>query len=373
MIVVMILPDDNIERGIYQAVSRGYEWLFQTGQGKANWKLVDHTALVAIAMTLREPKNSHWIMAIRKWLVSQQSEIEPETFSWDESVSDTSMALIALIRMGVIPKDPAIVNGISFLRKVFHYNKRMNWEDEPWETSWAIMAIAESGDSQAMDEACQGARWLLEIQEPNGAVIAPHYTAYFIKVVQTICKKQTIEGYCILDESRYKESANRAADYLLSNIDKDTLWTGEPWSNGEIVWALASTGRFPFDNPQLLNMVVDWFVKKQGADGNWYDPEDTACSILGLLALLKSYLLHNLQDKALKEDVDTMIYNHLRRMYEPPKLMMEKKFVEVLEDGTTTLNFSPTTLKVSAILFAIVSGFTVLYAIWDFLVDILGI
>lgn len=366
------MTDDHIEREVYRTVSLGYEWLFLAGQGNANWKLVDHTALVAMALTIREPKSSPWIVAVRNWLISQQHEMEPNVSSWDENVSDSSMALIALLRMGLPPTDPVITSGIGFLKKVFHYHKRPNWEDEPWETSWAIMAISESGDNLAMDEACQGARWLMEIQEPNGAIIAPHYSAYFIKVVQSICNKQKSKGYCLLDEARFKESAQRASDYLLNTIDEETLWTGEPWSNGQIVWALASSDHFPYDDPTKLNVIIDWFVRHQDADGNWYDPEDTASSILGLIALLKGYLLYKLQGQTTHEDTDTVIYNHLRRMYEPPKLMLGRKFIEKLEDGTTTINLSPTTLKIALLLFALASGFTVLTALWDFLVSLLG-
>jgi len=365
-------PDDQIEREIYHAVSRGFEYLFQMGQGKGNWKLVDHTALAAMALTIREPKNSLWVLAVRKWLISQQTEMEPGVASWDESVSDTAMALIALLRMGVLPSDPTVAKGLRFLEKVFYYNKRNNWEDEPWETSWSITAISDAGDTETLDEACQGVRWLMGIQEPNGAIIAPHYTAYFVNVVRAVCHRQTQRGYCVMDEAKLHESAKRAADYLLQTLDDESLWTGEAWSNGQILWSLASSGRFPIEDRQMMNKVISWFVRNQGVDGNWYDTEDTACAILGLVALLKDYLFQKAKGQAIQEDVDTVIYNHLRRLYQAPKLNLGKKFFEVLEDGTTTLNFSPRALKAAAIIFAIASGLTVVLALWDYIAGVLG-
>jgi hypothetical protein len=360
-------PDDQIEREIYHVVSRGYEYLFNQGQGKGNWKLVDHTSLVAMALMIREPKNSPWIKTVKDWLISQQTEMEPGVASWDECVSDTAMALIALLRMGVQPSDPAVAKGLKFLQKVFHYNKRFNWEDEPWETSWSITAIAESGDYETLDEACQGVRWLAGIQEPNGAIIAPHYTAYFVNVVRAVCHRQTHKGYCVMDEDKLHESAKRASEYLLRTMTEEDLWTGEAWSNGQIIWSLASGGLFPIEDRKTLSMVVSWFIRNQEKDGGWFDAEDTACAILGLVAILKEYLLHKANGHGIQEDVETVISNHLRRLYVTPKLNLKKSFVEVLEDGTTTLNFSPRALKTAAIVFAIVSGLTVIIALWDFI------
>ena len=366
-------PDDQLERDIYEAVSHGFEWIFKTGQGQAHWKLVDHTALAALALVLREPKNSPWILSIKKWLVSQQTELEPGIASWDESVSDTSFAIIALLRMGVQPNDPVIQKGLAFLNKLFYANGRANWEDEPWETSWAILAISLTGNSDYLDEACQGASWLMDIQDANGAIIAPHYTAYSVKVAQTVCKRQSLKGYCMLDEHKYRINSKKAADYLLRIMDEEVLWTGEAWSNGQILWALASTGHFPFEDQATVRKVVDWFVRTQQPDGNWYDAEDTACAIIGLVALLRGYLLQQTDGQPQKEDVSTIICNHLRRMYEAPRLVLGRKFIQVQEDGTTTLNFSPTTLKAAAILFGIISGLTVVIALWDFIRESFGL
>ena len=121
------------------------------------------------------------------------------------------------------------------------------------------------------------------------------------------------------------------------------------------------------EDRQAVSKVVSWFVRNQGVDGNWFDAEDTACAILGLVALLKDYLLHKSKGQGVQEDAETVIYNHLRRLYEAPKLNLGKKFLEVQEDGTTTLNFSPRAVKTVAIIFAIASGLTVVIALWDFI------
>jgi hypothetical protein len=366
-LAVLQTPDDQVEREIYHAVSRGFEYLFKVGQGKGHWKRVDHTSLAAMALTIREPKSSPWVKAVRKWLISQQTEMEEGVASWDESVSDSAMALIALLRIGVLPNDPAVVKVLKFLSKVFNYKARPNWEDEPWETSWSITAIAEAGDPEALDEACQALRWLAAMQEPSGAIIAPHYTAYFINAVRAICHRQTSSGYCVIDEAKLQEQAKKASEYLMRTMDDEELWTGEAWSNGQILWCLASGGRFPIEDQTSMSKTVSWFVRNQGTDGNWFDSEDTACAILGLVALLKDYLLHKAKGQGIEEDAETVIYNHLRRLYEAPKLNLGKKFVEVQEDGTTTLNFSPRAIKTAAIIFAIISGMTVIIALWDFI------
>jgi hypothetical protein len=279
---------------------------------------------------------------------------------------------MALLRMGMLNSDPAIGKAMRFLGNCYTANKRPNWEDEPWETSWAILAICESGSSELMDEACDGMRWLMNMQDQRGALVAPHYTAYYVKIVEVLCKKQACRGYCLLNEKEIKETAKKGAAHLMTIVEGEQLWTGEPWSNGQILWALCSSGQFPVEDAASVEMVLDWFQAAQEPKGNWGDAEDTACAIIGLLALLKQRMMDRSEERLKVEDADTIVYNHLRRLYEPPRPCPERKLVQVQEDGTTTINLSSRTLKVAAILFGLASGFTVVLALWEYFKSYLG-
>jgi len=365
-------PDNRLEENIYRSVTRGYEWLFTSGRDNADWGSVDHNSLVLLSLILREPKNSLWITAPKEKLLSEQEDYGSDAASWGESVYDTSLALMALLLVGVQPSDPKIEKGLRYLQQIYQANGRNNWEDEPWETSWAVLAVYESGNRKLAEDVCRAVRWLQGLQGADGSIISPHYTAYFLKLVSTLQKDEGAMGVCSIDSPQLERSAKAAVDYLIRNVDEEILWTGESWSNGQILWALTSTGRFPIEDERLADMAVGWFMKNQCPEGNWCDAEDTACAIIGLIALLKQHLKHHISNGTNGEDADTVIFNHLRRLYIPPKPLLSKKFVQRLDDGTTTINFTPRMLRIATIMFAIVSGFTVFVAVYEFLKDYLG-
>ncbi len=365
----MLEQDDRVVRDIYRSVTRGYEWLFKEGRGYGHWRTVEHTALVTLALTLREPKNSPWFTTAKHWLFLQQEELDEETLSWDEEVMDTSMALMALLRMGVLPSDPRMKRSFNFLHKLYQANGRPNWEDEPWETSWSILAISEGNGKDLLDEACQATKWLMGLQDAQGAVIAPHYTSFYVKIAHIIIKRQGAAGFCLLDHAKLKVSSARAVDYLLQSYSEERLWTGLPRSNGFIIYALCTSNNFPYQDQAMVGQVVDWFLENQGPDGNWYDNEDTASSIIGLISLLRGYLLFHSQGTMTPEDVNTAICNHLRRMYDPPKPNVRLKFITTNPDGSTSINLSPTLKKVLTIILSVAGTFTVMTAIWDFIKD----
>lgn len=368
----MLDLDDHIVRDIYKSVTRGYEWLFKEGRGYGHWKSVEHTALVSLALTHREPKNSPWSIAARDWLFEQQEELDADTLSWDEEVIDTSMALMALLRIGVLPSDPRIRKAFNFLHKLYQANGRPNWEDEPWETSWSILAISEGNGKELLDEACQATKWLMGLQDASGAIIAPHYTSFYVKIIDTMSKRQGTAGYCLLDQGKFKASSKLAVDYLMRNFNEDKLWTGLPRSNGFIIYALATSNNFPFHDQMIVNQVVDWFLENQEPDGNWYDNEDTASAIIGLVSLLRGYVLFHSQGVMTAEDVNTAICNHLRRMYDPPKPNVGHKMVTTNPDGSTSINLSPNIKKILTVVLSAAGTFTVLIALWDFLKDYFG-
>jgi hypothetical protein len=365
----MRAQDDHIEDNIYKIVTRADESFFNSGQGIGNWEFVDYTSLVMLALAHREPKNSPWLQMPKKWLLSKQESEDIESGSWNDEVFDTAIAIMALMKVGTSPTDPVIVQGLEYLQNIYHANGRPNWEDEPWETSWAILAIFESGDMGLAEEICHAVGWLRDLQDEDGCIISPHYTSYFVKIVSILKNKQDRMGICAREFQKFERSSASAVHYLVELMDEKILWTGEAWSNGQILWALASTDNFPFDDLHLTSMAVDWFMKNQGADGKWCENDDTACAVLGLVALLRGHISYHNKDTSSSEDVGTIIFNHFRRLYQPQKLLMGKKFVEVLDDGTTTLNFSPRMRKIVTIIFAIVSGLTVIVAAWEYLRD----
>jgi len=359
-----------LEQELYKTLTEAYEWLFMVGKEDGNWKNIEGISFAGICLNVREPKSSPWIVATKQWLLEQQIEMGPDIGSWEEELWQTSTAIIALSKLGVSNTDPKIKKGLNFIHKLYNTTGRSNWEDEPWETSWAIWAIAESNCRDYLDDAYNGMKWLMSLQDDSGRIISPHYTAYFIKIANSMCKRKLVEQS---DQCEYERTVERAREYLLAMMSEDALWTGVAWSNGQILWSLASTNNFPFGDEKAISTVLNWFKRNQEPKGNWSDAEDTSSVIMGLVYLLKGYTIERTKDKSDIANVDTIIYNNLRRLLGTPKLTVGKKFILSLDDGTTTLNFSPRVKKTAIILFAVVSGLTVFIAVWDFIREMLGL
>lgn len=349
-----------IEKEIYERVSRAYNWLFNLAIHSGNWNEVRSTALVGLCLKLREPMNSPWIENIKKWLIEQQKPIGSDMASWGEELWDTSMALICLKHLGFPQKDPHYQKAIHWMISLYNKNNRHNWHDEPWETSWSIWAILETEPSPELSEIAYNAiKWLLSLQDTDGKIISPHYTAYFILLASKLL------GYYLKLSQEEKDMIStaiaKAVKYLINNIQKDILWTGEPWSNGVILWILCSTGNFPYNNKDILQEVVNWFFKHQENDGNWLDVEDTALSILGLIHLLKG----------LESVSDLEIHNNLNNLLKTPTLCLKRKFIQHHDDGYTSINLSPRFKKVAVIIASLVSVVAAIITLRDFIIRLL--
>lgn len=363
----MEVDNSNVKQKIYECLSTAYKWLFSIAQTPGYWTDVRSTSLVALCLELREPDGSPWLKAVKKWLLKQQVLKGDNEGSWGDELWDTSMALIALSRLGLPQKNPHVKKALNYIKNVYEKNKQGdNWHYEPWETSWCILAILETdSSSERMDIAYNAAKWLMSLQK-EGEIVSPHYTAYFILIASKLKIRQ--EG-----KEEFNTAVTEAAKYLIDNIKEETLWTGEGWSNGQILWALASTKHFPCNNNEILLQTVKWFYKwffnGQKEDNNREDAEDIASSILGLYYLLREVESQRISDTT---DPETRIRNALHgrlRTPPPPRLIVKER----LEDKTTLINIfiTPRHKKLVAIIVAIASTVIGIIQLWDFLIGLL--
>jgi len=160
----------------------------------------------------------------------------------------------------------------------------------------------------------------------------------------------------------FSRAVSSATDYLINIMSTKYLWTGEAWSNGQILWALAYTKAFPYKDTEILSKVINWFVSNQEIDGNWSDVEDTASSILGLY-----YLTRELEsiDLSNQTEIDNHMFDTLTKNIKRTRLQIKRKTFETHHDGTISINISPKVKEITAITLAIISAATVLIKFWD--------
>lgn len=354
---------DLLKCRIVSSVTNGYSWLFERGAGQGHWSEVRSTALAGLCLSLREPIDAPWPVAVRDWLLSRQVDMGAGQGSWGEELWDTSMALLALLQLGLSPKDPAIQRAVEWQGRLFGLSGNDSWHDEPWETSWCLLSglqVQLYGGEVPWSSAA-AASWLRSLQDSQGRLIAPHYTAYFVWIYDQLAKQSSAPP-------ELEESARHATQYLQRAWDDPALWSGEPWSNGQILWVLASTDRLQIEDPDRIGRIVSWFLAEQDPEGGWYqDVEDTASVILGLHAVL---LRLEEQDLSKSYKAEEVVYDLLRRSLGTPLLTRGRKLIESHEDGTTSINLSPRLKKLLAALVTGISVASLLVTFWEQLVSV---
>jgi hypothetical protein len=342
---------------LYGSLTLAYQWLFRSAIHSGHWADVRSSALASLCMSLREERGSVWLSATEKWILGQQVEMGPDKASWGAEFWDTSMALLSLKHLGVPRTHPKVKKALSYVESLYNVNNRCNWHDEPWETAWNVMAILEIGPGAALlEKAYNATKWFLSLQDSDGKIISLHYTAYLLLIGKRLQVKQT-------DKDRFAIAITNCTNYLLRAVSEETLWTGEAWSNGQILWALSISRKLPCENRSLVLKIAHWFLQNQGSDGNWSDVEDTASAILGLYFLLKQLERVDVPNET---QLDTLMFAALRRNLETPVLCVKRKLVERHEDGFTSVNLSPRLKKCLVVLLGIASVATTIIALWDF-------
>jgi hypothetical protein len=349
------------------SISNAYCWLFSAADPAGHWNEVRSTALAGIALCRREAGGCPWLDAIRDWLLSKQVGMGADRGSWGEELWDTSMAMLALLELRVLPSDPAIQRALWWQKDLFGANDHHNWHDEPWETSWSLLAglkVRQRGGGEPQWDTVKALDWLQGLQDAEGRIVAPHYTAYFVSICAELPEHLRGEG-------RFDAAERAAAGYLNRTWRDSVLWSGEAWSNGQILWILASAGRLDLGDDRAARLT-GWFTSHQAADGSWgRDVEDTASAILGLYALLLLLEVRTAPSRSAAED---LIYNRLRRCLDTPIYRPRLDWIDRHQDGSTSIHvtLTPRRKRGLKIGFAVVSGVSLLITFWEQIRSMVG-
>lgn len=338
---------ESFNERILELLKHAYSYLFRTGDNQGHWHEVRCTALAAICLQFREDGDSPWLKAIRSWLCNSQIHSGEQAGSWGEEVWDTAMAVIALKELELSSKDETIDKALRWMAGLYSVNERNNWHDELWETSWALMAIFRCGRTLPTVSVEAAIEWLAAFQDTNGKIISPHYTAYFL-LVEYFSRKTNLS-----DAARHLlyKTKERSIAYLLATLDNAnpaTLWTGEHWANGQILWALCVQEAFVHrhDSIHLLDLCVTWFETTQESSGNWSDIEDTASSIIGLYSLMRMLSFQTVDSGVPPWRILQELEFRLRKAVPSPRLGAKRRLIEYdARTGYTSINLSTRSVR----------------------------
>lgn len=344
---------------IFEMLKHGFSCLFLRASRHGHWEEVRSTALAGMCVQLREVGHSPWLNAIADWLRGKQTREGEAAGSWCEEIWDTAMCLIALKDLEVSSKDPAIDQALRWVASLFSRNGRGNWHDEPWETSWALLALCRCGRRDDRVDPAAAVKWLISLQSTDGLIVAPHYTAYFV-LIDAWSSKLSLDDECRAEMRSARERCVAVLLRLFEESPPKLLWTGEPWSNGQILWALCEAGSFPYEQSELVEKALCWFEQVQGQDGSWLDVEDTASALLGCFSLLQLLRLgHDCGNRPRRIEVRRELEIQLQRAVRvPPFALRQRLFERDIDTGFVSINLRERTMKIvlAALTLIFVSG-----------------
>lgn len=282
--------------------------LIKSGMSNGHWGSVRATAdsLIAMNRCLKEEPSPYPILKKHayKYIVKRASKPDKSinnACDWEEEVWDSSVAIMALSHKSMHKRyRDNILSGWAGLEN--KYNKiNHNWHDEPWETSWALLALHSIMENEELETETvnwkQCLLWLSDLcgKPKKGLLINWHYSALFVLIVNRYANDKYLGGLENEDlKMKLRNGRNEIISHIMDNLknteDEDILWTQELWSNSLILWALCEPYQDKYEEVHVNSIEIDrvykWFIKV--LDKNKQQREDIAFSCISLCALWNS-------------------------------------------------------------------------------------
>ena len=274
-----------------------FEGMLEESRQLGHWGDVRGTADCKMAMDLCFPRGA--FAGLRTfagdWLARRMYVTDKDKGNWEEEIWDTSIAIMALAWDKARYKD-RIWAGLGWLETAYRVG-RSNWNDEPWETSWALLAIHEALgpdlQSHPYGGLChQPLHWLTSFMgiPREGMQVNAHYTGLFVLLANRFANQDILglEHGALLDELR--QAKHKAVERLITDLGtvnphSRELWSKELWSNGLVLWGIAEAGALHETTPGLAD-ALRWFDDALTRPS--VQTEDRAFACIGLYHLLVS-------------------------------------------------------------------------------------
>lgn len=261
---------------IIRSVQLGVRWLKENAE-----TLVDARDLaITISALVAAERNPHSHLVQR--LVSELVRRQSLNGSWNDELWDTTWAIKALYEVGYEVNDISIQSALRFLEAT-QDSITGTWYEEPFETMLVLDLVARLVPERMGKFSDQALQWLASLQKADGAIIGIRYTGM---ATSLFCE---IQKLAIVDTNRV---ADLGLKYLRQELVQKAIWTSAAWSNYYPLKALLDGGATS-DDP-VVTKAVDWFLSSQDSDGKWMQvsrTHDTAMAVMVLSRLLTTPLI----------------------------------------------------------------------------------
>ncbi|HKO44472.1 MAG TPA: CHAT domain-containing protein [Pyrinomonadaceae bacterium] len=265
---------------IIRSVQRGVRWLKEHSEVMPGALEDPRDIGITISALVAAERNPHSHVVQR--LVSDLLKRRNKNGSWNDEVYDTFFAVRALSDVGFSSNDQMLSEAFRFLQATQDPIDG-TWYEEPYDTLLALDLIARLAPDQLEIFTDRPVRWIESLQKDDGSIIGARHTGMVASL------------FCLTNKARLtnnKRVVDRAIEYLRRELQEKPIWTAAAWSNYYPLQALLDSG-YDLDDPLVIK-AVDWFLAAQDVEGKWLQVSrvhDTAMSVLVLSSLLTAPLV----------------------------------------------------------------------------------
>lgn len=217
--------------------------------------------------------------------ISKEANDSNEYVNWEEEIWDTSIAIMAL-STDYNNNDILISKGLNWIES--KYIKIIkSWNEEVWETLLALNAITFSRNKKNKEEEnysyFKGSIEQLNNFLKEGILINWSNTALYILYVINSAKLESNENNKEIINQHIKASCDKILKKDI-NLAQNVLWTSETWSNGLVLWAI-SEAKYGVFSEKKLEDIISWFEVQMNLEGT--PIEDKAFACIGMYKYLE--------------------------------------------------------------------------------------
>lgn len=335
------------------------EELIRIGSSNSFWGATRANSDAILALTTCLPEFDYYRLKSKcvERIVREVNESN-QFVNWDEEIWDTSIAIMALASDYGNNKD-IIHKALCWIESKY-IKLSQSWNEEVWETLLALNAITYLGknlykSNNEINYFEGSINWINSLYDTprKGILINWSSTAlYLLFAVNSTRFDLNFENKKLIDE-HIKTSCEQILNSPISQYEDSFLWTSETWSNGLVLWAI-SEAKMGMFNYEKLKSIIDWFRKRISLDET--PIEDKAFACIGLYKYLE--YIESVENKSdigsqAKERLQlrlSKLINLRVKDFEPKPPLFDKSF----HSNYYTINLSKRTVNVTFILIATV-------------------
>jgi hypothetical protein len=335
----------NIQNRVFDLIQDGLSYVYKfNATTKSRNELLTSEILHLLYLCGESLERPHWRVPMEKLLDLSIEDEDSGLVNWANETWHTSQALIAHAQ-SITPKDKntrlnrKLIGAVKWL-----LNERGGWkgtwDGELWETSLALIALMSCKKSRLVDG--RQLRWLSSVLDwliNTGSYtknhLGYHYIGLILWALQDVTENFNMKSQQLKSAERTK---SKLSNYILQELRTSpelVLPEEACWMTGIILYGLIHCGRLPRDQ-KLIHKILDYIEKENQIveREGWYDLETTYYMLLALIELY--HFLENINSKITTKIAQKRAYqNSVKGLHENLKKLRDaaEKPVDLLSPG----------------------------------------